>query len=661
MSITYKGPDGRLYRVSERPDAEGLYYIEYRDPAASAVYKPLPGYDRSTNRAEVVEWLDELAKDRGLGAVTVEDKPTAKPAAPEKPKGTGVWLYGDHRVMRVGIGNDTDRSDCRYYHVLVLNLLAAKPQWRKLSGTGNYDHKHLAEADAELRETLPEDARELTVAEAEQLFTSPATDWVDLVPDADKAWDKIMAGTKPATKPVSDPEPIPEWAIPVAQEFVRNDWVRDLEDFSAAALRASKEAFAHAGGTCGPGFADTSPKGIKLWEDAPGHGIEYTWTKFVQACKAMGIDPKAPEPAASPASAPAAEPQEANVVQPTPEPAALAVPPAADIAAPGFDFSALGDLAEQAAEDDAQFNLHYGRAQDEYLISCVYLARIHDLTAKAGRYGGGTWTKWYESKGISEGSARAMVATGDGFKSATVADLKNLPVLTRKDLRLIAGTGAAEAVVEASKAGDDSKVQELLAQLKATEEAKAAAERKVKGLQTSYNTAHANEEYNIGLRKKAEEAAEDLKQKLYRRNEELAKKEQMLNVTMDQQGMYIAKMQEQDEMLAELQDRLDDANAQLRNPQLEATVVDQDELERRARELAEQKIAEAEARAAEAGQAPTAEEITKLANGYAAQIDGMRAVLTQLTQGMDRQAVTHAADKLCLAADRLHDLIALEI
>ena len=133
--------------------------------------------------------------------------------------------------------------------------------------------------------------------------------------------------------------------------------------------------------------------------------------------------------------------------------------------APGFDFSALGELSEQAAEADQQFDLHYGAAQDEYLISCIYLARIHALTAKAGRYGGGTWTKWYESKGLSEGSARSMVKNGDAFKSATVAELKCLPELTRKDLNLIARSGCAEQLTAA--AVDSQRVQELLAQLKA--------------------------------------------------------------------------------------------------------------------------------------------------------------------------------------------------
>ena len=138
-----------------------------------------------------------------------------------------------------------------------------------------------------------------------------------------------------------------------------------------------------------------------------------------------------------------------------------------------FDFSALGDFAGQAAEADQQFDLHYGTAQDEYLISCIYLSKIHALTAKAGRYGGGTWTKWYESKGLSEGSARTMVKNGDAFKSATVADLKCLPELTRKDLSLIARAGCAEQLTAA--AGDSQRVQELLAQLKAKDKALTAA------------------------------------------------------------------------------------------------------------------------------------------------------------------------------------------
>lgn len=132
-----------------------------------------------------------------------------------------------------------------------------------------------------------------------------------------------------------------------------------------------------------------------------------------------------------------------------------------------FDFSALGDLSQQAADADQQFDLHYGAAQDEYLISCIYLARIHALTAKAGRYGGGTWTKWYESKGMSKSGAWNMVQTGESFNGSTIEQLKQLPELTRKDLNLIARSGCADQLTEA--AGDSQRVQELLAQLKAKE------------------------------------------------------------------------------------------------------------------------------------------------------------------------------------------------
>ena len=139
----------------------------------------------------------------------------------------------------------------------------------------------------------------------------------------------------------------------------------------------------------------------------------------------------------------------------------------ASAAAPTFDFSPLGELSQQAADADQQFDLHYGAAQDEYLISCIYLARIHALTAKAGRYGGGTWTKWYESKGMSKSGAWNMVQTGESFNGSTIDQLKQLPELTRKDLNLIARSGSAAQLVEA--AGDSQRVQELLAQLKAKE------------------------------------------------------------------------------------------------------------------------------------------------------------------------------------------------
>ncbi len=168
----------------------------------------------------------------------------------------------------------------------------------------------------------------------------------------------------------------------------------------------------------------------------------------------------------------------------------------ASAAVPSFDFSALGDLSQQAADADQQFDLHYGAAQDEYLISCIYLARIHTLTAKAGRYGGGTWTKWYESKGMSKSGAWNMVQTGESFNGSTIDQLKQLPELTRKDLNLIARSGCAGQLVEA--AGDSQRVQELLAQLKAEKERANAAESHLEAVRADVAGLH---EQNTQLKK----------------------------------------------------------------------------------------------------------------------------------------------------------------
>ena len=153
--------------------------------------------------------------------------------------------------------------------------------------------------------------------------------------------------------------------------------------------------------------------------------------------------------------------------------------------APGFDFSALGDLSEQAVETDQQFDLHYGTAQDEYLISCIYVAKMHALTAKAGRYGGGTWTKWYESKGMSKSSVWNMLQTGEGFKGSTVEQLTSIPELSRKDLNLIARSGCAEQLTAA--AGDSQRVQELLAQLKAEKDRADSAEANLEAANADIN------------------------------------------------------------------------------------------------------------------------------------------------------------------------------
>ena len=234
----------------------------------------------------------------------------------------------------------------------------------------------------------------------------------------------------------------------------------------------------------------------------------------------------------------------------------------ASAAVPSFDFSALGDLSQQATEADQQFDLHYGAAQDEYLISCIYLARIHALTAKAGRYGGGTWTKWYESKGLGEGSVRRMIQNGEAFNSAKLAELKQLPELTRKDLNLIARSGCADQLTEA--AGDSQRVQELLAQLKAEKDRADTAEK-------SAQNARKGNAYFKELVKSAEaQTSKDAE----KREEAESRYESAL--------ADISGLKEQN---AQLKERVRDAEEALKHQPI-VGVIDEEEVDRRAAEKA---------------------------------------------------------------------------
>lgn len=239
------------------------------------------------------------------------------------------------------------------------------------------------------------------------------------------------------------------------------------------------------------------------------------------------------------------------------------------LAAPTFDFSALGDLSGQAAEADRQFDLHYGTAQDEYLISCIYLARVHALTAKAGRYGGGTWTKWYESKGLSHGSATKMVQNGDAFKSSTVDELKCLPELTRKDLNLIARSGCAEQLT--ATAGDSQRVQELLAQIKAKDKAIAAEKERA-------DAAEAREEEAWNLRESAS---------------------QKYNAALADVNNLAAANQRKNKELEAVKKDLRDAQDALKHQPITG-VVDKEEVERQAEAMSRNAVQEARRQAAEA-------------------------------------------------------------
>lgn len=309
--------------------------------------------------------------------------------------------------------------------------------------------------------------------------------------------------------------------------------------------------------------------------------------------------------------------------------------------APGFDFSALGELSEQAAEADQQFDLHYGTAQDEYLISCIYLARVHALTAKAGRYGGGTWTKWYESKGLSHGSATKMVQNGDAFKSSTVDELKCLPELTRKDLNLIARSGCAEQLT--ATAGDSQRVQELLAQIKSKDAQLEAAHADISGLKDRATAAEAREEEAWSMVSKAQDEAKAAQENL---DYEVSQNDAL----HEEKGQLLRECEAAKQARAEAEARAKDAEnqlagarqvaqaAKLRGDKLKAendalksqpitAVVDEEEVDRRAGEKAYQMAADMTAELQEKLDAVTGDAEQDVRNAYDSVLLASRAML----------------------------------
>lgn len=264
--------------------------------------------------------------------------------------------------------------------------------------------------------------------------------------------------------------------------------------------------------------------------------------------------------------------------------------PMNSLAAPTFDFSALGDLSGQAAEADQQFDLHYGTAQDEYLISCIYLARVHALTAKAGRYGGGTWTKWYESKGLSHGSVTKMVQNGEAFNSSTVDELKQLPNLTRKDLNLIARSGCADQVVAA--AGDSQRVQDLLAQIKSKDAQLEAAHADISGLKDRATAAEAREEEAWSMVSKAQDEAKAAQENL---DYEVSQNDAL----HEEKGQLLRECEAAKQARAEAEARAHKAEDALKKQPITG-VVDKDEVKRQAEALSRNAVQEARQQAAEA-------------------------------------------------------------
>lgn len=89
----------------------------------------------------------------------------------------------------------------------------------------------------------------------------------------------------------------PDWVRPMVEAFLRFPFFRELPAFTASALRNSDPARHRQGETLADGLYDTGPKGITFSVFRGDNSdryrkAHYTWADFVRRCKAAGLAPE---------------------------------------------------------------------------------------------------------------------------------------------------------------------------------------------------------------------------------------------------------------------------------------------------------------------------------------------------------------------------------
>lgn len=456
-----------------------------------------------------------------------------------------IWLYGDYRVMRVGIGNDTGRSDCKYYHVLTMNLGAESPQWRKLSGGGNYAHNEIDKAEQEMREKLHGDIHQLTDHEAYKLFGLEHSHDVYHNPPADRKqiWDAIM-------KPVSGRKEV--------QVKTRNNRCPLQQECERTCKYIGQE-----------------------------HNCDYYHNNCLPGMEIDG--------------------QEVNDNADAPDvPQSLSVAEAASLEADAplaaFDYAALDDATAQELHGISdmvmELNRNYawgmanavGRAHDllcgkpeacltvrqakayDAQGACSTEAQAQNIQeagacttvrqARNNQYSENTFTAWCISMGLTRPTAYNLL---NAYRVISTATHTEQDVLQNAPAALLYAAGkkdAPEQLVDAVKSGDittNAEYQRLLTKMEAARNAADVAEQRARGLEDSYRTAHKNEEYAIKRVQEAEKERDGARQ-----------------------ALQTAKLRG---------DKLREENEALKARPIEVKSVDPDEIERRAaqraRELSE--------------------------------------------------------------------------
>lgn len=240
---------------------------------------------------------------------------------------------------------------------------------------------------------------------------------------------------------------------------------------------------------------------------------------------------------------------------------------------PAFDYSGLDDdtaerlkgLAERANMLRSNFVTDMALiVSSAHWYLCGVVAPCDN--SKHGNRGDKSFRAWCASIGIGKDTAYRLLNVQTLIDGSTDEELRTLEKAPAKLLYAAAKPSAPAELVQAVKDGDittHKEYQDLLAKLKDEQAARKEAEKKVKGLADSYATAHKNEEFSIrNLKKAQQERDEAIKERDGARD-----------------ALQAAKLRG---------DKLKAENDALKAQPVEAQVVDEEEIDRRAQARADE-------------------------------------------------------------------------
>lgn len=207
-------------------------------------------------------------------------------------------------------------------------------------------------------------------------------------------------------------------------------------------------------------------------------------------------------------------------------------------------------------------------AHDALCGSCDKLSQL-----KHGNRGDETFGRWCESVGLNRKAAERLLQVSKLFDNSTPREQGVLEELGPSLLYAAAKPSAPAELVQAVRDGDittHKQYQDLLARYDAEKAAREKAEKAAKAMTECYNTAHKNEEFTLKNMKKAQ----DERDTALRRAAEAEKQRDGARDALAAAKLRGDKWQAEAEAL--------------KAQPVEAQVVDEEEIERRAKERADE-------------------------------------------------------------------------